>query len=601
MKRVEDIGLLKMDFLGLRTLTVIDDAVRMIESSSGEKFDIDSIPLDDPTVYQMFGRGQTIGIFQFESSGMRDYLRKLQPSGLNDLIAMNALYRPGPLDSGMIDVYIQRKKESKSITFLHPILEAILKDTYGVIVYQEQVLQIAHSLAGYSMGKADLLRKAMGKKDSQLMAEQKKEFLAGCDEKKIDKKIAAQVFEQIETFARYGFNKAHSACYAFLAYQTAHLKTHYPLEFFAASMTSEIDNAERIYTFMEECRSLGVTVLPPDVNESNLEFTPRGDAIRFGLLGVKNVGEGAVRAIISARDQGGRFVDLADFVTRTSSKSLNRRTLESLIQSGATDSLPGSRAQKMDVIERFLEYGARAQKNSDSHDLFASGATVIDRTAPQFKNIPEYPVSRLLAMEKEALGFYVSGHPLDEYRTFLAGFTSGPISKLSEMRDSVEVRMAGIVTAVKLMNDKRGNRMAFVTLEDYSGAAELLCFSDCYEKSKALVEEGALALVMGRVSTREGEAPKILANELIALSSIPERFDCQLVMKIGVDTDDSIISETMATLATFQGNSPAFLAVRVNGSEALIRCEKYHVRPNGELLSQLRRILGDDAVILSPR
>ncbi|MCH7879214.1 MAG: DNA polymerase III subunit alpha, partial [candidate division Zixibacteria bacterium] len=545
MKSVEKIGLLKMDFLGLRTLTVIDDSLRMIEARTHEPLDIDNIPLDDPKVISLFSKARTIGIFQFESAGMRDYLRQLKPETFDDLMAMNALYRPGPLDSGMINVYIQRKHKSKNISYDHPALEDILKSTYGVIVFQEQVLQIANKLAGYSMGKADLLRKAMGKKDPRLMAEQKQEFLSGCKEKGVDSKTAERIFDQIETFARYGFNKAHSVCYAYVAYQTAYLKAYYPREFFAALMTSEIDSADRIYQLMEECRQLEITVLPPDVNESELGFSVVDNAIRFGLLAVKNVGEGSVQSILDARAGDGKFSTLADFASRVNPRALNRRTLESLIFAGATDSLKGNRRQKALAVEKTLEYGARSQERSASHDLFADESGAAQRTEPTLSDVEEFNPTDLLSREKETLGFYVTGHPLDRYRTLISQFRVTQIDKLPQAPDNSEVRVAGIFSAISVKVDKRGNQMAFATLEDFTGATELVCFSDCYEKSKALISLGRLALVIGRLTTKEGEAPKILANEIVALEEIIERFDCQLVIKVAQDTADHILTEAL--------------------------------------------------------
>ncbi|HSH00686.1 MAG TPA: DNA polymerase III subunit alpha [candidate division Zixibacteria bacterium] len=599
MKSVEKIGLLKMDFLGLRTLTVIDDAVRMIETRTGGRFDIDNIPLDDPKVFELFARGQTVGVFQFESSGMRDYLRKLKPEVFDDLVAMNALYRPGPLDSGMIDVYIQRKHEAAAITYDHPILEQILKNTYGVIVFQEQVLQIANRLAGYSMGKADLLRKAMGKKDSALMAEQKKEFLAGCDKNNIDPKLAATVFEQIETFARYGFNKAHSVCYGFVAYQTAYLKTYYPLEFFAACMTSEIESSDRINTLMEECRLLGITVMPPDVNESKLEFTVVEEAIRFGLLAVKNVGEASVRAIEEARAADGEFASLANFCARVNSKAINRRTLESLIYAGATDSLPGNRQQKVLAVEKMLEYGARAQEVSSSHDLFGEDAAAL-RREPPLPEADDFPTGRALSLEKETLGFYVSGHPLESYRNLVGSFVTSSIAELAQARDGAEVRVAGIFTGVKALNDKRGKRMAFATLEDFTGSTELICFSDCYEQGKDVIVENSMALAVGRISTREGEMPKVLANEVVPLNKLMERFDCQLVIKVGPETADEVLEEALRLLEGRNDRKPLLISYRINGSEALIRSKKYRIDPDEESLSALRGTLGEDSVYLAP-
>ncbi|UCD93698.1 MAG: DNA polymerase III subunit alpha, partial [Candidatus Zixiibacteriota bacterium] len=467
MKMVEEIGLLKMDFLGLRTLTVVQDCLRMIEENHDKKIDIDNVDLNDKKVYKLFSRGDTVGIFQFESSGMRDYLRKLKPENLTDLTVMNALYRPGPLDSGMIDTYIDRKNGRQVVSFEHPKLEKILKDTYGVIVFQEQVLQIANSLAGYTMGKADILRKAMGKKVAELMAEQKKEFLAGCARQKINDKIAQSVFEQIETFARYGFNKAHSTGYAFIAYQSAFLKTYYPLEFMAANMTSEMDSSDRIYVLMEECRKMNITVLPPDVNQSEKGFGVKDKKIRFGLLAVKNVGEGAVEGIVEAREEGGPFEDFADFVSRTNLKNLNRRSVESLIAAGALDSFPGNRAQKTAAVEQMLEFGQKVQAHAGSSDLFSSQGAEVKRKVPELSDEPDWSISKKLSNEKQMLGFYVSGHPLDRFRSELTAFGTADTQSLADVKDGREVRLGGIISVIKLMNDKRGNRMAFVTLEDF--------------------------------------------------------------------------------------------------------------------------------------
>jgi len=612
MTCVEKIGLLKMDFLGLRTLTVIDDALKMIEANHGVTVDIDNVPLDDEKVLQLFGKGRTIGIFQFESSGMREYLRKLKPESLDDLIAMNALYRPGSLDArmgnkNMVDVYIDRKKDAKNVKYDHPILKEILQNTYGVIVFQEQVLQIANRLAGFSLGKADLLRKAMGKKDANLMAQQKKEFLAGCEEKKIDKKIAASVFEQIEKFARYGFNKSHSVCYAYVAYQTAYLKAHYPHEFIASCMSSEIDSSDRIHTFMEECRLLKIKTLPPDINESQLAFTVVDGNIRFGLLAVKNVGEAAVSAIIEARESGDKFISMADFVARTPSKALNRRTLESLIYAGALNSLPGNRQQKVTAVEKMLEFGAKVQQKSDSHDLFADESGEAKRPEPEFANLEEYPTTTLLSQEKETLGFYVSGHPLDKYRTMIAAFTTAKIADLGEIVDGSEVKVMGIFTTIKTTADKRGKLMAFSSLEDFSGSTELICFSDCYEKHKETIAAGKMALAVGRVSTREGQAPKILASEVIPLEKVMERFDCQLVIKVNQEfADPQKVASALKILDEEGGSAPdmsrkpVLFSYRFNGSEALIRSKKYRANPRDELLAKLGSALGEDDVYLIP-
>ncbi|SYZ74321.1 DNA polymerase III subunit alpha [Candidatus Zixiibacteriota bacterium] len=600
MKMVEEIGLLKMDFLGLRTLTVIQDCLRMIKENHGKDIDLDAIDLNDKKVYRLFSRGETVGIFQFESGGMRDYLRRLKPETLTDLTVMNALYRPGPLDSGMIDTYIERKNGREEVKFDHPRLEKILRETFGVIVFQEQVLQIANALAGYTMGRADILRKAMGKKQAELMAEQKKEFLDGSEKQGIDRKIAQAVFDQIETFARYGFNKAHSTGYAYIAYQCGYLKTYFPQEFMAANMTSETDSPDRIYTLMEECHKMGITVLAPDVNESVKAFSVKDGKIRFGLLAVKNVGEAAVETMITARDEAGKFSSLADLVSRINLRNFNKRALESLIAAGALDSLPGNRAQKSAVIEPMLEFGQKVSRSANAVDLFAAGGTEIKRTEPPFPDLPDWSISKKLSSEKETLGFYVSGHPLDRYRPELAAFGTTDTERLTEVKDGREVRFGGIISAVKLMNDKRGNRMAFVTIEDFKGKVEVIIFSDPYEKGKAHIVEDNMVIISGRVSTREGEAPKVIAGEIFPLETLFEKFNCQLVIKVDDTVTEKKLGAVQSILEKNQGKTPVIFAARRNGEEFLIRSKRFNIAPESKMLLKLKEIMGDSAVYLQP-
>jgi DNA polymerase-3 subunit alpha len=600
MKMVETIGLLKMDFLGLRTLTVIADALAMIAQSHPDvTIDLDNLSLDDPEVYKVFSSGQTVGIFQFESSGMRDYMRRLGPETFTDITVMNALYRPGPLDSGMIDTYIACKRGESKVEFLHPVLKEILGDTYGVIVFQEQVLKIANRLAGYSLGSADLLRKAMGKKDANLMAEQKKEFLTGSAKRKVDAKIAEEVFNQIETFARYGFNKAHSTCYALVAYQTAWLKHYYPREFMAALMTSEMSNSDRIMVLLEECRRMAIKVLPPDVNESRTHFTVVGDKIRFGLLAVKNVGSASADAISEAASHD-RLKTLTDLTSSVDSRHLNRRTLESLIAAGACDSLAGTRAQKTAGVEAALEYGHKVMAQSDTHDLFAGAGMTIQRTEPKLPEVPLWTSPEELAHEKEALGFWISGHPLDRYRDELASFTTTSAAGLEQVVDGREVTLGGVVAQVKRMPDKRGNMMAFTTLEDFSGQTELIIFSDCYEQSKQDLVVERMVLVSGRVSTREGERPKVICSEVLPLEKLTERFNCQLVIKLDSDCAEKTIERALAALDQYRGQVPVLLAARENGSEVYIKSRRYSVKMDFELLNLLKELLGDSSAYLRP-
>ncbi len=600
MTMVEEIGLLKMDFLGLRTLTVLDDAIKMIHQNHNKEIDLDTLTLDDPEVFKIFARGDTIGIFQFESMGMRDYMRKLGPENFTDLTVMNALYRPGPLDSGMIEQYIDRKRGSKKPVYLHPVLERSLGDTFGVIVFQEQVLKIANELAGYSLGKADLLRKAMGKKDAALMADQKEAFKKGAAANKVSPEVASEVFSQIETFARYGFNKAHATCYALIAYHTAWLKRYYPHEFMAAMMTSEMSDSDRIYILLEECRRMGIAVLPPDVNESAVDFAVIGGKIRFGLMAVKNVGEGPAVAIVKARESLRKYTNLSHLVSSLEPRLLNRRTLESLIAAGACDALPGKRSQKFQAVEPMLEFGHRVFEKHNTVDLFASSSGVISRVSPSLPDIAEWPTAEKLAKEKEMLGFYISGHPLDKYRNELIAFTTSTVSNLTGAPDGREVTVAGILSLIKKKTDKKGNLMAFVTIEDYTGSVELIVFSDCYLKSVAVLETDRMILVTGRVNTREGETAKVMASEIVGLEQITEKFKCQLVIRIEPDCAENTIRETLTSLSEFAGKVPVLLAARENGSEVYIRSKKYSVTPDFELLNRLKELLGNSAAYLRP-
>ncbi|MEW5995098.1 MAG: OB-fold nucleic acid binding domain-containing protein, partial [Candidatus Zixiibacteriota bacterium] len=400
--------------------------------------------------------------------------------------------------------------------------------------------------------------------------------------------------------AHYGFNKAHSTSYAYIAYQTAWLKCHYPTEFMAALMTSEINDTDRIYVLLEECRRMGIDVLPPDVNDSGIDFTVVDGRIRFGLKAIKNVGEAAAQAIVDEHHQGGPYETLADLVSRTPVRSLNRRTLESLIAAGACDSLTGHRAQQYQAVEVMLEYGSRVAQQASSHDLFVTAGAEVQRVAPGLPAVQEWSSARRLAQEKAMLGFYLSGHPLDKYRTELECFTTHTTAQLSQVGDGREVTVGGIVTTVKQMLDKRGNMMAFVALEDYSGSTELILFSDCYGKSREYAVVDRLVLVTGRVSTREGEAPKVIGNELLPLEELTERFSCQLVIKIDASCSDTLFDEVLAYLEQYKGSTPVLLAARENGSEIYIKSGRYAVQLDGKLLNRLKELLGESGAFVRP-
>lgn len=599
MKWVESIGLLKMDFLGLRTLTVIEDAVDMIKANKDIDINIDDLDLEENEVYQQFGAGQTTGIFQFESAGMRDYLRKLKPTCLTDLVAMNALYRPGPLDSGVIDIYINRKHGKEKVAYEHPLLERILKDTYGVIVFQEQVLKIANKLAGYSLGQADLLRKAMGKKDAKIMAEQKKLFIEGAIKLKVEKKTAEHIFDLIETFARYGFNRAHSTCYALIAYQTAWLKIHYPHEFMAAIMTSEMHDSDRVVVMMEECRRMGIEVLPPDVNDSQGSFTVVGDKIRFGLLAIKNVGSGPVEQIIKAREKDGKFKLLAEFVSQVDLHAVNKRALESMIKAGAFDTIHDNRRAMYESLEQMVSFGQTLQQDDHTVDMFGSGQSDQTRRAPEMPSVVDWSLSARLSGEKEMLGFYVSGHPLANYRGELNQFASITSHKISSADDGREVHLGGIIQNVKVMLDKRGNQMAFVTIEDFAGSLELIVFSDCFERAKDYLVVDGIILTSGRVSTREGQAPKLIVSSIVPFNRLSEFFNCRLVLKMD-KKDYQQMAQLLPILEAHRGEKELLILTRINGEELTIRPKNLRVDLSGNVINDVKKVLGDTGAYLAP-
>ena len=598
MQGIEHIGLLKMDFLGLRTLTVLEDTRRLIKENRGENVDLDRLPFDDPKTYEVFGSGQTIGVFQFESSGMRDYLRKLRPQCLNDLIVMNALYRPGPLDANMIDEYIDRKHQRKETRYEHPKLEPVLKETYGVIVFQDQVMQAAAQLAGFSMAKADHLRKAMGKKNPEIMAKMRAEFVGGCEAHRISSADAGRIFEFMEKFARYGFNKSHSTCYAILAYQTAHLKVHYPVEFMAALMTSEIANTDRVTVLRRECQRLGVLVLPPDVNCSDVYFTVEKDAVRFGMSAVKNVGEGVVEKIVAVRGTGGPFRSIFDFMGRVDLRSLNKRALESLIAAGVFDSLGLHRARLAAGLDQISAWGQteQADRVRGQQTLFGgAGGVPIE---PELPDVPPWPESQIMSREKEVLGFYVTGNPLDKYSDELALFATCPTDQLGELPDGSEVALAGIVQSVKTTLDRKGNLMAFLALEDYGGTVEVICFADPYARFRDLLAVDSAVLLSGSTSLREEERPKLILQNAERLADIRQQADLDVHIHLTEDTATvEVLGEIERILDNFvDGRGLVYFHYHKNGHTVLARAAARRVASDRRLVTRLRELLGDEAV-----
>jgi len=524
MEAIEELGLLKMDLLGLRTLTVIGDTVELIRRHRGQKLEMETIPLDDPATYDLLGRGDTAGVFQLESSGMRSILRELRPEVFEDVIALVALYRPGPLGSRMVEDFIKRKHGKTEVQYLHPKLRPILKDTYGVILYQEQVMRIASDLAGFSLGEADLLRRAMGKKKPEIIAGLRDQFLEGATAHGVDPAVAGQIFDLMAYFAGYGFNKSHSAAYALIAYQTAYLKANYPIEYMAALLTSVRDSPEKVSSYVEECRRLGIEVLPPDVNESRKDFTVVGDKIRFGLAGVRNVGEAAVNAVIETRERNGPFRSLPDFCSRLDGKVVNKRMVESLIRAGAFSSLGFRRTQLLAVMDEALSFSQRLQKEKESGQLslfgdwgdFGGEGTAAAAPEIVVPHLAEFERHEILAMEKEMLGLYLSGHPLQEFKDTLRRLTTVNAVEIPELNPGQQVILGGLVVGLKTITTRKGEPMCFLNLEDLTSRAEIVIFPRVYARFRHLLRPDAVILVNGTVNNN-GEGNKIVGDYITDL------------------------------------------------------------------------------------
>ncbi len=513
MDDLEHIGLLKMDFLGLTTLTVIDDCLKVIERTRGETLDFSTLPLDDAEAFELLGKGLTAGIFQFESRGMTDILRRAKPNRIADLTALNALYRPGPM--GMIDDFIARKAGRKRVTYELPQLKDILEETYGIMVYQEQVMQIANAVAGFSLGEADVLRRAMGKKKPEVMAPMKEKFLNGARMKKVAPAKAEKLWDLMVQFAGYGFNKSHSAAYAYVAYQTAYLKTHYPVEFMSALLSSEIGNSDKMTFYLNECRDMEIEILPPDVNSSNHNFTPDGKAIRFGLTAIKNVGEAAIQSVVAAREKLGRFDSIFQFCENVDLRLMNKRVIESLVKAGALDSLGARRSQSMAVLDRAMELAASAQRQSLSGQsgLFGGEAAPQPVRNEPLPDLPEISEAERLAGEKEVLGFYVTGHPLEKYRKAISSITKYDTSSLAEIEHEAPVTIAGLLTSLRKRPSKKGDMWASGVLEDLRGTVEILVFPQALQQLDSVLKPDTALVIKGRVRHEENAPTRIVVSE----------------------------------------------------------------------------------------
>ncbi len=603
MKGLEHIGLLKMDFLGLTTLTVLDDTVRMVEQNRGIRLDLVALPLDDEQTYKLFSSGETTAIFQFESHGMRDILRRYQPTRLEDLTALNALYRPGPIQGGMIDDFINRKHGKKRVTYDLPELQEILEETYGVILYQEQVMQIANRLAGFSLGEADILRRAMGKKNRDEMAAQREKFLVGCATRKVPAKKAEKIFDLMAEFAGYGFNKSHSCAYALLAYETAYLKTHYPVEFMAALLTSETGNTEKVVKYINEARSVGITVLPPDVNSSDLDFTPVGEAIRFGLRAIKNVGENTVKGILDARAELGRFASIFQFCDHIDTRLINKRVLESLIKSGALDSLGARRAQNFALIDRAMDRAQRRQreKTSGQHGLFGGAAAVPEPLEDPLPDLEEWPEHEMLAAEFSTVGFYVSGHPLSKYASKLADLGAIDLANVEGRRNGEEITVAGIVVATRSMRSRKGERWGILALQDMTGVLEVLAFPEAFARLELVFKSNSPLVLKGRVSVEEA-GTRLAVMDARRVEEIGQRPPTVMRVRVNLESVDAgILDELKDLFASRPGScSVAFDLVSPEGAVATLRADQ-RVKADQELVREVCRLCGDDAVQLEAR
>jgi DNA polymerase III subunit alpha len=601
MKDLETAGLLKMDFLGLRTLSVLESCLRMIEEDHGVAVDLDAIPEDDAKTFELFTRGDTVAVFQFESSGMADWLRKLKPTTISDLVAMNALYRPGPME--MIGDFIARKHGTQKITYIHPKLEPILKETYGIIVYQEQVMKIASEVAGFTLAKADLMRRAMGKKDKALMATMKKEFIDGAAALGTVKALAGEIFDLIEKFASYGFNKSHSVAYSVIAYQTAYLKAHYPAEFMAATLSSEIGSTEKIVKLIDDCRKMGIEVLPPDVNESGIDFKVVEGRIRFGLCAIKNVGESAIDTVIRARREKGTFENLFDFCSDVDLRLVNKKCLESLVQAGAFDSMGSHRAEYMENLERAAAFGqaCQARELDGQSSLFDSGSAAQGAGVhfPAMSPAPPWPEPEKLAREKSVLGFFVSGHPLLKYEQEIKELANVRLGDLSGFRNNSSVRACGVVTSIKKKIDKRNNTMAFVGLEDFTGKGECIVFSDQYAKYQSILQPDAMVMVVGK-GELNGDLLKIIVNEVLPMDKVREKYTKGIILSIDVnDIKENTIVQLRQVMEEHKGNCPCYFSVRNAHSTTMFQSRRFSVDASGRFVDEVRQMLGPHSIRFS--
>jgi DNA polymerase-3 subunit alpha len=633
MKEIDRVGLLKMDFLGLSTLTLIFDAVAEIGRTTGTALDMDTIPLDDARTYQIFQDGQTYGVFQFESSGMRDILRKAKPQRLDDLIALNALYRPGPLRSGMVDDFIARKQGKTEVHYELPQLEPILRETYGVIAYQEQVMRIARELGGFTLGEADILRKAMGKKNPEVMAKQRGKFVDGAKKNGIPERKAGPIFDLMEHFAGYGFPKAHSTAYALLAYQTAYLKANYAWHFAAALLTIEAQNTDKLALYLGECRERGIPILPPDINESRLAFTVESDrGVRFGLTAIKNVGEGAIESLLSVRGKQGRIRSIHALCEDLDLRLVNKRVFESLVKAGAFDSLAKGteyeslstrelRPRLISMIDAACDHGARLQDDRERGQgglfggLEEASSTQNGLAGLVLPAAALWTESEQLGFEKETLGLYWSGHPVDRYAAALRDFGARSTGELAEAtvtppkdeawgpggRKPIEpdTSLGGIVAACRQLKTRKGDRMAVFTLEDAQGGVEVIAFPEAYQRAASLIETGTLVLVRGKLE-RDDESVRVLASEIVPIDAIHERLAREVKIRIRQPAG-SVAQALLEIVSRHRGDRRLTFEIETGAPRLRVSLDvtaQIRVRPSSSLIAEVEQVVGQGAVSL---
>ncbi|MBF0386540.1 MAG: DNA polymerase III subunit alpha [Candidatus Omnitrophica bacterium] len=601
MKGVEKIGLLKMDFLGLKTLTLITDALKIIKETAGVDIDIRKIPIDNKKAYELLSRGESAGVFQVESDGMRSLLIRSRPTEFEDIISLLALYRPGPMGSGMLDDFVKRKRGEEEVKYLHPKLEPVLKNSYGVAIYQEQVMQMASVLAGFTMAEADNLRRAMSKKKAEEMAKMRDLFVQGAKTvNDIPSDEANRLFDLIDKFAGYGFNRSHSAAYAVITYQTAYLKANYPTEFMCALLTNEKDNTDKIVEYVKAAEVMGIKVLPPDLNASRTVFSVSGlGNIRYGLLGVKNVGRAAIEALIRERDANGPFKSIFDFCKRVDLRTNNRKVIESLIKCGAFDSCQARRAQMLAVLDQALNLGTSKQKEQSAgqFSFFSMGEDSggFTKESEFFPEIPELPQPQLLAFEKELLGFYLSGHPLDRYKVEMRTFTNTNSRRLAGMKQDSGAVLIGMITDVRAtVTKKDGRRMAILRLEDLHGRIEAVVFPDAFERVAGNIRDGAVVMIKGKVSIRDS-GPNVMVDDLQDIASI---YNAVRTIRIDMTkTDPARLKLIKQKLERFPGRIPVHLQIDTKDFRSVeIKVgNQLHVSPSEVLMEEIKRVVGEEA------